>query len=354
MNWDATMANLKVEPNALPDADPMDKLPEPARAKLQALRDAKEAIHAQYRLVSEHLDHARTAYRRAQHNFEEFKQAYDAGQVERRAEGPPDYMSGERTTRVVHVERDHKRLAAEQAQLDKLELEFERRTDQRDDLGRQQQAVGGLIVACEQWIAQQRGRLEMTDFKPPKLKKGVSLHEAVEDVRVELPHMEGQRTMTVNAPRTREEVIGDLTRIVEDLAVSGQPDVSLLADPGGDIRWATSRATVHAATTGGEQAMGSAVVADAVGLVAWLAKDEILARLTAHIDEFHDPDVALSAEDRASDLHQIDRDILRLNRIEEAHIAEAESLGMTIQRREDALPAAVLQVCDPAHDEGET
>lgn len=83
-------------------------------------------------------------------------------------------------------------------------------------------------------------------------------------------------------------------------------------------------------------------LADAVAI--YLAP-QVEAAMKANVRRFYQTTSGVSEGERSDRLDEIDRQILDLELAEESIIREAEKYGMTLQRREDADPRAVL-----AHD----
>lgn len=78
------------------------------------------------------------------------------------------------------------------------------------------------------------------------------------------------------------------------------------------------------------------------GLFAAACRELILKTLDDHLDDYYENRPSLSSEQKRQQLAKLDADILRLARLEESAIREAEAAGLPIRRREDAEPAIVL------------
>ena len=76
----------------------------------------------------------------------------------------------------------------------------------------------------------------------------------------------------------------------------------------------------------------------------WLMGDVAVAKLDDLIDQFAQPEDALSEEDRRDRLQQIAADALAIEHEEEALCVIAEQRGMAVARRGDLNPAAYLSV----------
>jgi hypothetical protein len=81
---------------------------------------------------------------------------------------------------------------------------------------------------------------------------------------------------------------------------------------------------------------------DTLGLLCWLFKDELLAKINAAIDEIADDKVALSQAQREQMEAQISSDALAIERSECALIWHAEARGEVIDFRADTSPQSLL------------
>lgn len=77
-------------------------------------------------------------------------------------------------------------------------------------------------------------------------------------------------------------------------------------------------------------------------LVVALQKDQLLAMLTAQIEVFYTRTDALPRAERDAAAKRVAARLSQLEREEEASLREAEAAGLTVWRRGDADPAAVL------------
>lgn len=81
-----------------------------------------------------------------------------------------------------------------------------------------------------------------------------------------------------------------------------------------------------------------------LGFLAWLAGDQIVARLEAEIDATTDEQRTVSAEAKAAADTEFPAIILAHERVEEALIEMATAAGLDVLRRPDASPLAVLGI----------
>jgi hypothetical protein len=83
---------------------------------------------------------------------------------------------------------------------------------------------------------------------------------------------------------------------------------------------------------------------DALGVMCWLFKEQMLAKINAGLDEVADDKAALSQQQREEMEAQISSDMLAIERAECALIWHAEANGEVIDFRSDTSPMAVLGV----------
>jgi hypothetical protein len=77
-------------------------------------------------------------------------------------------------------------------------------------------------------------------------------------------------------------------------------------------------------------------------VLIWLFRDQLVEGLSAEIGE--DAPGALSYDQREAELGRLSKELLALERQEEALISAAERVGQRIVRRRDADPRAILEV----------
>ena len=106
------------------------------------------------------------------------------------------------------------------------------------------------------------------------------------------------------------------------------------------LRWPRERATVMAFRDGyPDPSVPTVQVPATLGILAWLAEDEMIAAREAEIDAQADDAAAVASDERATRTTDLLAAILEVEREEEALIEEA---GGDILRRPDADPRAVL------------
>lgn len=192
--------------------------------------------------------------------------------------------------------------------------------------------------------------VELTD--PPKLLKGETPATAIERVRRRLRELSADENRINSAPFPSSYAKQAAAAYLDRIAAA--PIVSNLIEHGGGlvidgkpiedpITFATKLVSARVDTaTGPGVAVGEQV--DTVGLLAWLFRDQFLARIGEAIDGEAEDKIALSHEQRAEQLAVIRSDREHIER-EEAHWLWASfSAGVVVEPRADMTPAAFLGV----------
>jgi hypothetical protein len=131
--------------------------------------------------------------------------------------------------------------------------------------------------------------------------------------------------------------------LVDRLADAGMPNLDAAIEHGLPISFATTRLTalVHNAAPG---AVAYLEIPDMVGLLAWVLRDQLLAKIDAGFDEIADDKLALNQAQREEISAQISADSLAAERAECALIWHAAERGEVIDFRPTTSPQGVLGV----------
>jgi hypothetical protein len=209
-------------------------------------------------------------------------------------------------------------------------------------------ATGMLAQRCENFLKTGRGQLteapiiEVADV----LRKGERLHDGVERLRLRLRELDADRHRVESAPFPSSDVKQHLRELVEAAATRAVPDASAMIEHNDELGWpqVTQVLPLVAITEKGERIVGSAQgeLPDAVGLLCWLLRPQLLKALEALIDGEADDQAALSQKDRQARVIEIARDKLMIERQEAALVWAAQTAGESIEHRSDASPLAVL------------
>ena len=116
--------------------------------------------------------------------------------------------------------------------------------------------------------------------------------------------------------------------------LSKQPDVSGLFH-GQPLAWPTAQLVAHGNSTGKEgtgTVVTAATVRDSFGLLIWAHADTIIAKLDAEIERIGDDAAALSREDQAARIAEVQAKLLAAQRQQEAIVETLEATGQQVTR----------------------
>ncbi len=198
-------------------------------------------------------------------------------------------------------------------------------------------SLSALVQRIEEFLGR-RGRapLQIVHIDAPVLKKGISVPEAIEARRRRLRELAADLRAVEQTPWP-SNVTKQMARAqMEELAKRGRPDVFGLVERCQPIEWPMLPATPATIE------LPQMIRVDALALVAWALGPALVAAVEREIDEISDDAAALVAEQRMERRQQINGDMLAVEREEEALVELAEAEGITVRRRSDADPRAVL------------
>lgn len=179
------------------------------------------------------------------------------------------------------------------------------------------------------------GRLAHQPLPAVKLARGESFHDAMKRVRAQISACDDEWSRVDLAPMPAAEIKTAIVDQVDRLAAACQPRILGRDAPDGPTNLADILKI---------RAIEGRPVADCAGpLLAWLHRDEIIARLHAQVDAL-DLAGAMTDDQRDRAFSVLLDKKLELNFAEEALIAAAEREGTIMPRRRDADPRAVLEV----------
>ena len=177
------------------------------------------------------------------------------------------------------------------------------------------------------------------------LKKGEALLVGLERLRLRGRELMADLRRTRSAPVPSKDAKARATAHINALADAGEPAIESLIEHGGDkIAFAEKQtmSLVHNVPHHGAAAFGTET--DALGLIAWLHRDALVAKVCALIDAESDDAAALTDEQRETQAAQIGSDLLNIERQECALIWQALRDGMSAEFRADCDPRAILSV----------
>lgn len=184
----------------------------------------------------------------------------------------------------------------------------------------------------EQWLRSLPAGSKVKDLKPaaPALLKSELARDAVLRLRDEIARAFAKRREIEAAPITSAEARAVLRKNLEELIARGAPSVDAIVEGAAEsIAWPVSQRSVLVGTAVVDGRLvpvtreNAAPEVDMLALVAWLNKDLLLKRLDDQLAEASDDGRALSREQRAKKLAQLDGAILELERQEAAMVTDA-------------------------------
>lgn len=228
--------------------------------------------------------------------------------------------------------------------------ELARRTELKEVRMVRSTAAGQLRQSVNDWVL--RGvpgdcTLDVVEDQPLSelLTKadGGRIEAAVERCRLKLREGAADLHRVHSSPWPSSVTKAAAKGLIDRLADQGQPNLDAAIEHGMDIVFATTRlqSLVYNARPG---AVAYAEVPDVLGLLAWLFRDQLLAKINAGFDEIADDKSALSQQQREEAEAQIGADMLAAERAECALIWHADDKGEVIDFRCTTSPQAALGV----------
>lgn len=305
--------------------DVIDDLPEAARAKLVNLRQRAEDAGSLARSVMEAREEQRLARQEHQSRIDRLMRAHSAGGY--------------------GLQVDDLQVVAERTKLDKVEAEFKRLNELSDARHSQRSTLQRVLDSIEQWL---RGGLPrgtvIEPFEgpsPPQLKKGENVSDAVEARRRRIRELRADLHRVRSSPYPSNLAMAKAKAQIAAMADQGAPSVLGLIENLDDVSFPTKEvpALVYNSTPG---AVVAPQIPDAIGLVAWLFRDQLLKALDKEIEDCSDDAAALTDEQRQKAEVTILADVLAVERDECALIETATAQGINIAYRPDTSALSVL------------
>ena len=173
------------------------------------------------------------------------------------------------------------------------------------------------------------------------LKKGERISDAVERLRHRLRELAADRHRVRSSPWPSSLAKARAKAMIEQMAEAGAPLLESMIEHGSRLSFPS--VTIQSTLTVSERPRWpSRKTIDTAGLVCWLLKEQLLAKISKSIDEVSDDKAALNQHQRDEAEAQITADALTIERSECALIWHAEGQGEVIDFRSDTNPLAVL------------
>ena len=240
---------------------------------------------------------------------------------------------------------NHPLIATERENAEKLREKLKTITADYHAKKERSEPLGRLLRRAENYVADLRDPSKLTlapEAPAPKLARASDITTEIEKTRTKIGKLKDERSAVENAPIPSKQAKQIVASFVDALAGNGRPDLWPVIE-GGRFPMLPRDTRAGALLPGAVEAP-----IDVVGLICWAFRDQIVDAFQKAIDEDADDSAALSAEDRKTRLEGIERELLSLERQDEALLAVAREHLVMVPRREDADIRAVLGVEGPA------
>lgn len=243
--------------------------------------------------------------------------------------GFPDIRSPEERIGLVRKEADRERRQA---------IERNRTNEDRLDL------EGAPITGAFQWLADAKyewtragrptGWFRQASVEPTLPSGASSRDGGITTCRKQIAELTARYDAVMRAPETADELKQQIDASIEGAISQGRVSINAIRRDGDPARLAS-----YVSHIGGQAPNVSAMF----GLLVWGMRDQLREKLHALVDAT-DLTGAMTDTSRAKELGRIARERLTLERLEEALICAAELDGVSIARRPDADPRAILEI----------
>jgi hypothetical protein len=206
-------------------------------------------------------------------------------------------------------------------------------------------AVGRVLQSVEAWLRDRPGGTVLEDFAgpPASLPKNESLVDAIarDQQRIDQlkAKLDGIRRSGFPASDCKRAMREHITALSE----RGRPDVVPLVKRDDDVAFVHERTQV-AIYNATQPLIGFGSMPDVLGLLAWLCKDQIVAKLDGLIDEACADDKGMTHADRERAEAGVMQDLLSVERHQSDLIWRAQAEGLPISHRPDCDPKVILGI----------
>lgn len=248
----------------------------------------------------------------------------------------PDLVEGDK-----EYERAKKAIAAQAERIAETTARYERQSAAWN-------AAARLVRTVKEWLDQHADSpVAPWSQSPPRTGKGETAVGAVDRCRTRLAELRAEAARIEAAPLPSSDAKAAVRAYVEALAARGRPDVrGMLSAASGKPHFANLPGVPVPSLEFGTLApvaLGG-IVNDGLALLAWTQPDLLIASLDDEIDKVADDARAMTAADQAAARADVARQMLAVERDEEAFLRMAVATGFPLDRRADVDPRAVLMV----------
>lgn len=235
----------------------------------------------------------------------------------------------------------------EQTRLDKKLHELVRLRELDKLRGERFRRLKRLIAACEDFIRSipsdtaiaARSEIEL------QLRKHETVLQGIERERYRLGELDADERRIKAAPIPSSVAKARAREQLSRRAEQGAPSTMRLVEHGTAVEFATITQHLPIISTAVDQySYANGEVPDAIGLLLWAFKDEIIDKIDALIDKDSSDECALTDDAREELLTQIARERLQIEYIECAMVRAAQAQGISVEFRENSDIRALLKI----------
>jgi hypothetical protein len=256
----------------------------------------------------------------------------------------------------MRLREENERVLEKRAHVERLRAESQRCHKLMKERSANVRSAIQLFDNVEKWLRDARNA-DAFSGPEPALKKGEKPADCVDRIRARLAAIEDEINVVCVAPYPTAVAKAIAAKDIEALAERGRPNLSRLMATGAELPMSLfdvflkvrlANNSLRTPGSGGADTDGSASgsVPDGTALLAWMFKDQLLARINAEIDAESRDGEALTEAQRLEKIAELEGEALSLARLEEHAIQLANANGRPIARRPDADPRAVLGLAD--------
>ncbi|MCK1547172.1 hypothetical protein IVB12_35935 [Bradyrhizobium sp. 179] len=213
-----------------------------------------------------------------------------------------------------------------------IEAEISRLQTRLSELQERHRHFANLVAAVKHWTAVAHGSYEMARTSKASPQKGETIDQAVARVRGHIKALAAERVRVLQSGLPSADLKEQASAYVATQRERGRPKLVFGHDQPLQVQF---NAQVDGAWT---------AKLDIGAALAWLDPIAFEKRLHEEIDRIPHPALAMSSDERAAKLLELEAELLARERDEEALIELAEEQGTGIARRLDADPRAVLGI----------
>jgi hypothetical protein len=308
-----------------PGFDPVETLPPAAAERLRQLRQRSEDAHA---VVPD---------------FESIRQAsmakVEAANAVKRYTDPAS-LGG------FNLHPSNGQVVAAQKNLDKLTDDLQRLQQLSEVRTAAWQSTSAALQSVETYLRFAKPGntvVEAVDVDVPKPAKGeAGLLDQIETRRRRVRELKADLHRIASAPYPSAHARAKVRQEVEALAQIGQPALTNVIEHDGKIVWPSKIVQSEVYTE--QRALAFTEQPDALALIAYLLKPQLIAALDREIDAEADDPASLSHTDREVRAAEVQADLVEVERVEAELVFEAWSKNLPVEHRSDVSPLALLGV----------